>query len=118
MASGKKCDVLVVGGGPAGLRAAEVTSASGLDTVLVDRMASVGRKFLLAGRGGLNITNSKELPRFLARYADGNPGSPLVFVEELRAATEKFNLRRAAEGMAAVAYFWWRFAPGWTGSSP
>ncbi len=65
--------VAVVGAGPAGLMAAEVLAHAGLAVTVFDRMGSVGRKFLLAGRGGLNITHSEELPRFLARYADGNP---------------------------------------------
>ena len=64
------CDVLVIGGGPAGLRAAEVTSAAGWRTILADRMPSVGRKFLVAGRGGLNLTHSEPLDRFTARYGD------------------------------------------------
>lgn len=64
------CDVLIVGGGPAGLRAAELTSAAGLKTVLIDRMASVGRKFLVAGRGGLNLTHSEAVENFPARYGD------------------------------------------------
>ena len=65
--------VAVVGAGPAGLMAADVLAHAGLEVTVFDRMGSVGRKFLLAGRGGLNITHSEELPRFLARYADGNP---------------------------------------------
>jgi uncharacterized flavoprotein (TIGR03862 family) len=65
--------VAVVGAGPAGLMAADVLARAGLEVTVFDRMASVGRKFLLAGRGGLNITNSEELPRFLAHYGDGNP---------------------------------------------
>jgi len=66
----EKCDVLVVGGGPAGLRAAELVSAAGLRTVLADRMPSVGRKFLVAGRGGLNLTHSEPVENFPARYGD------------------------------------------------
>jgi uncharacterized flavoprotein (TIGR03862 family) len=62
------CDVLIVGGGPAGLRAAELVSAAGLDTVLADQMRSVGRKFLIAGRGGLNLTHSEPVENFPARY--------------------------------------------------
>ena len=65
--------VAVVGAGPAGLMAADVLARAGLKVTVFDRMASVGRKFLLAGRGGLNITHSEELPRFLSRYGDGNP---------------------------------------------
>ena len=64
------CDVLVIGGGPAGLRAAELTSAAGLHTILADRMPSVGRKFLVAGKGGLNLTHSEPLENFVNRYGD------------------------------------------------
>src|SRR5271168_2000189 len=68
--SSETCDVLIVGGGPAGLRAAELVSAAGLRTVLADRMPSVGRKFLVAGRGGLNLTHSEAVENFSARYGD------------------------------------------------
>ena len=64
------CDALVVGGGPAGLRAAEILSAAGLRTVLADHKPSVGRKFLVAGRGGLNLTHSEPVANFPARYGD------------------------------------------------
>jgi hypothetical protein len=67
---GDSCDVLVVGGGPAGLRAAELTSAAGFRTLLADRMPSVGRKFLVAGKGGLNLTHSEPLEQFITRYGD------------------------------------------------
>lgn len=60
--------VLVVGGGPAGLRAAEVASAAGADVVLCDAQLSVGRKFLVAGRGGLNLTHSEPVEKFPQRY--------------------------------------------------
>jgi len=65
--------VAVVGGGPAGLMAAEVLARAGLAVTIFDRMSSIGRKFLLAGRGGLNITHSEEMPHFLERYAGTNP---------------------------------------------
>lgn len=60
--------VAVVGGGPAGLMAAEILSASGVQVDVYDRMPSLGRKFLMAGRGGLNLTHSEELEPFIARY--------------------------------------------------
>ena len=60
--------VLVVGGGPAGLRAAEVASASGAAVLLCDAQPSVGRKFLVAGRGGLNLTHSESVDKFPQRY--------------------------------------------------
>ncbi|KQP30538.1 NAD(FAD)-utilizing dehydrogenase [Methylobacterium sp. Leaf104] len=58
----------VIGGGPAGLAAAEVLARAGHTVTLYDRMPSVGRKFLIAGRGGLNLTHSEPLPAFLSRY--------------------------------------------------
>jgi uncharacterized flavoprotein (TIGR03862 family) len=58
----------VIGGGPAGLAAAEVLAQAGHAVTLYDRMPSVGRKLLIAGRGGLNLTHSEPLPAFLARY--------------------------------------------------
>jgi uncharacterized flavoprotein (TIGR03862 family) len=62
-------DVAVVGAGPAGLMAAEALAAAGARVTLYDAMARPGRKFLLAGRGGLNLTHSEPLEPFLARYA-------------------------------------------------
>src|SRR3569832_1063755 len=58
----------VIGAGPAGLMAAEVLSAGGVAVTVYDRMPSVGRKFLMAGRGGLNLTHSEPLDIFIARY--------------------------------------------------
>ena len=66
-------DVAIIGGGPAGLIAAERLSAAGRSVTVFDRMPSVGRKFLLAGRGGLNITHSEPLDRFVARYGAAPP---------------------------------------------
>ncbi|MBS0363860.1 MAG: TIGR03862 family flavoprotein [Proteobacteria bacterium] len=60
--------VAVIGGGPAGLMAAEILAAAGVAVTVYDRMPSVGRKFLLAGRGGLNLTHSEPLEAFLGRY--------------------------------------------------
>jgi uncharacterized flavoprotein (TIGR03862 family) len=65
----------VIGAGPAGLMAAEVLSAGGFAVTVYDRMPSVGRKFLLAGRGGLNLTHSERLDIFLTRY--GAASAPL-----------------------------------------
>ncbi len=63
--------VIVVGGGPAGLMAAEVLSTAGVDVHLYDAMPSVGRKFLLAGKGGLNLTHSEPAELFVSRYGAG-----------------------------------------------
>jgi len=65
--------VAVIGGGPAGLMAAEVLSQAGFKVDLYDSMPSVGRKFLLAGVGGMNITHSEAYPAFLSRYAERAP---------------------------------------------
>ena len=59
---------LVIGAGPAGLMAAETMAAAGRTVVVHDASASPARKFLLAGRGGLNLTHSEPLRTFLARY--------------------------------------------------
>ena len=61
-------DVAIVGGGPAGLMAAEVLSKAGVSVHLFDAMPSVGRKFLLAGKGGLNLTHSEAPQAFVSRY--------------------------------------------------
>jgi uncharacterized flavoprotein (TIGR03862 family) len=66
----QKVDVAIVGGGPAGLMAAEVLSGCGHEVHLFDAMPSVGRKFLLAGRGGLNLTHAESPSHFLARYGE------------------------------------------------
>jgi len=66
MPSSKK--IIVIGGGPAGLMAAEVMAKAGHSVTLYDQMPSLGRKFLMAGRGGLNLTHSEELGDFVKRY--------------------------------------------------
>jgi len=65
--------VAVIGAGPAGLMAAEVLSLAGVAVDVYDAMPSVGRKFLLAGKGGLNITHAEPLPRFTSRYGESAP---------------------------------------------
>jgi uncharacterized flavoprotein (TIGR03862 family) len=60
--------VVVIGAGPAGMRAAEVASVNGAQVVLCDAQSSFGRKFLIAGRGGLNLTHSEPLENFPDRY--------------------------------------------------
>jgi uncharacterized flavoprotein (TIGR03862 family) len=65
--------VAVIGAGPAGLMAAEVLAQGGAYVNVYDAMPSAGRKFLMAGRGGLNLTHSEPLPQFLARYREAMP---------------------------------------------
>ena len=60
--------IAVVGGGPAGLMAAEVLAGAGCAVTVYERMPSVGRKFLMAGRGGLNLTHSEDFETFVGRY--------------------------------------------------
>jgi uncharacterized flavoprotein (TIGR03862 family) len=72
----------VIGAGPAGLMAAEVLSTGGVAVTVYDRMPSVGRKFLMAGRGGLNLTHSENFDQFLTRYG--------VASSHLRPALEAF----------------------------
>ncbi|MGR8998676.1 MAG: TIGR03862 family flavoprotein [Gammaproteobacteria bacterium] len=60
--------IAVIGGGPAGLMAAEVLSQAGVQVDLYDAMPSVGRKFLMAGKGGMNISHSEPFDKFLSRY--------------------------------------------------
>jgi uncharacterized flavoprotein (TIGR03862 family) len=74
--------VAIIGAGPAGLMAAEVLAQGGARVTVYDAMPSAGRKFLMAGRGGLNLTHSEPLPEFLARYREAMP--------HLRAAIEAF----------------------------
>ena len=64
----RAADVAVVGGGPAGLMAAERLALAGRRVHVFDAMPSVGRKFLLAGRGGLNLTHAEPFAAFVARY--------------------------------------------------
>ena len=62
--------IAIIGGGPAGLMAAETARAAGREVHLYEAMGSVGRKFLIAGKGGLNLTHSEARPGFDARYRE------------------------------------------------
>src|ERR1700681_4993783 len=66
-------NVAIIGAGPAGLMAAETLAQGGAQVTVYDAMPSVGRKFLMAGRGGLNLTHSEALPAFLSRYGEAMP---------------------------------------------
>jgi uncharacterized flavoprotein (TIGR03862 family) len=71
----------VIGGGPAGLMAAETLARAGLKVTVYDQMPSVGRKLLMAGRGGLNLTHAEPLPVLLSRY-----GAAQAWLEPIIAA--------------------------------
>ena len=91
--------VAVIGAGPAGLMAAEVLAQGGASITVYDAMPSAGRKFLMAGRGGLNLTHSEALPAFLTRYRKAVP--------QLAAAIEKFppdRLRRWSEALGQPTF--------------
>ncbi len=94
----EESNVAVIGAGPAGLRAAEVAAAAGCRVVLCDAQPSAGRKFLVAGRGGLNLTHSEPVENFPARYraeeerwrdllADFGPDALRAWAEELAVET-------------------------------
>ncbi|HEY0291383.1 MAG TPA: TIGR03862 family flavoprotein [Hansschlegelia sp.] len=92
-------EVAVVGAGPAGLMAAERLAASGCAVTVFEAMPSVARKFLLAGRGGLNLTHSEPAERMLARYGEAAPA--------LRSALEAFSaqaLTRWCEGLGVETF--------------
>lgn len=92
-------NVAVIGAGPAGLIAAEVLAAGGARVTIYERMPSVGRKFLMAGRGGLNLTHSEPLDQFLARYREAMP--------HLRDAIEAFTpdaLRAWSDGLGQPTF--------------
>ncbi len=76
MKRNKTCAVL--GGGPAGLMAAEVLAEAGCAVTLYERMPSIGRKFLMAGIGGLNLTHSEDLTPLMARYRGAVDLRPMI----------------------------------------
>jgi uncharacterized flavoprotein (TIGR03862 family) len=91
--------IAVIGGGPAGLAAAEVLSSAGLRIDLFDAMPSLGRKFLMAGRGGLNLTHSEPLDLFLSRYGLRRPEmGPMV------SACSPESLQDWAEGLGIQTF--------------
>lgn len=81
--------IAIIGGGPAGLMAAEVLSQAGVAVDLFDAMPSVGRKFLLAGVGGMNITHAEDYSAFVGRYRQR--------AEHLRPLLDAFTPQRLRE---------------------
>src|SRR3990167_6145454 len=105
-----KVDVAVIGGGPAGLMAAEVLSRAGVAVHLFDAMPSVGRKFLLAGKGGMNLTHAEPLDAFVG-------SSSRVFPTDMKAApllrAWLQRLRHPAEGGEPVRFHMRHRWTGW-----
>ncbi len=89
--------VAVIGGGPAGLRVAELAAAAGLEVTLFDAMPSVGRKFLVAGKSGLNLTNAAEFEAFVAQY--NGTGFPSALWREMLTEFDNQALRCWATGL-------------------
>jgi uncharacterized flavoprotein (TIGR03862 family) len=94
--------ISVIGGGPAGLRAAEVAATAGLAVTLYDGKPSVGRKFLVAGKGGLNLTHGESLDRFTTRYS--GPGQPAEIWANLIAGFDPAALRAWAADLGVETF--------------
>jgi uncharacterized flavoprotein (TIGR03862 family) len=91
--------VAVVGAGPAGLMAAQVLSQAGLQVEVFDAMPSAGRKFLLAGKGGLNLTHSEPFEPFASRYGARRPQ-----IEPLLRQFDAQALREWAQGLGIATF--------------
>ncbi|MDO9316219.1 MAG: TIGR03862 family flavoprotein [Burkholderiaceae bacterium] len=91
--------VAIVGGGPAGLMAAEVLACAGASVDLYDAMPSVGRKFLLAGKGGLNLTHSEPAEAFAGRYAERRAS-----IESMLCRFGPAELRAWAQGLGIATF--------------
>lgn len=89
--------IAIIGGGPAGLRAAEVAASQGASVTLFDAKPSVGRKFLVAGKSGLNLTNAAEFEDFLAQYSGRN-----FPVERWRDYLKAFDNKRLSDWAASL----------------
>ncbi|PKA40829.1 aminoacetone oxidase family FAD-binding enzyme [Rhizobium sullae] len=95
----KKKQIAIIGGGPAGLMAAEVLSASGHAVTVYEAMPTVARKFLLAGKSGLNITHSEDYARFVTRFGKAS--------DQLWTALDGFtpdDVRAWAEGLGTETF--------------
>src|SRR6218665_3186646 len=91
--------IAIIGGGPAGLTAAEVLSAAGHAVTVYEAMPTVGRKFLLAGKSGLNITHSEDHDRFVTRFGQSS--------DRLRKALDGFrpaDVREWAAGLGTETF--------------
>ncbi len=91
--------IAVIGGGPAGLMAAERLAQAGLSVALFDAMPSVGRKFLLAGIGGMNITHSEAADAFVERYREAAP-----WVDQWLQQLNSTDLREWIHGLGIATF--------------
>ncbi|GBR22149.1 TIGR03862 family flavoprotein [Asaia spathodeae] len=91
--------IAVIGAGPAGLAAAESLSSDGFDVVVYDQMPSPARKFLMAGRSGLNLTHAEDLDKFLTRY-----GTAASWLEPMIRAYPPQALRQWAEALGQPCF--------------
>jgi uncharacterized flavoprotein (TIGR03862 family) len=99
MAGSQRSRAIVVGAGPAGLAAAEVLAEAGWRVAIHERMPNPARKFLLAGRGGLNLTHSEPLDEFLTRYGDAR-----ARLEPAMRAFTPGDLRAWCEGLGVETF--------------
>ena len=97
--SSQAISVAIVGGGPAGLMAAEVLSNLGHEVHVFDAMPSVGRKFLLAGRGGLNLTHSEPTSKLMSRFGDKQ-----AFINPILKEWGATELRQWAHGLGIETF--------------
>ncbi|RLJ64639.1 TIGR03862 family flavoprotein [Sulfurisoma sediminicola] len=96
---GEACRVAVIGGGPAGLMAAEVLAQGGAGVDVYDAMPSVGRKFLMAGKSGLNLTHVEDFAAFVSRYG-AQSGWVRPWLEDFGAGA----LREWARGLGVATF--------------
>ena len=100
------CDVAVVGGGPAGLRAAEVAALGGARVIVFEQKPSVGRKFLVAGKGGLNLTHEASVDEFARHYtvAEMYSNSALALWQSLLRGFDSNELRQWAGSLGIETF--------------
>ncbi|MEO6789177.1 MAG: TIGR03862 family flavoprotein [Chthoniobacteraceae bacterium] len=95
-------NIAVIGGGPAGLRAAEVAAKAGASVTVYEAQPSVGRKLLVAGKSGLNLTNSADSETFASVYSGGD--MPETFWRDCLAEFDNDALRRWAAGLGVETF--------------
>jgi uncharacterized flavoprotein (TIGR03862 family) len=100
--SPRRRHIVVVGGGPAGLRAAEVAALAGAQVDLFEGKPSVGRKFLVAGKNGLNLTNAAEMTAFCAKYR--GEGLPAKLWRNILSEFDNRALMDWASGLAIETF--------------